>query len=250
MPTRQRRELQPGGDRRVALHALEVEDEHEHQREARQAVEEGGRGGRAEQAVLEDREVEHRRAVTAARRARTAAGRSRQRPGRRTRPAPCQPSIPPLEMPSTSPVRPIRNVTRAERVEASCPRRRPVISRRIENAQTLPIRPNGTLNQKTQCQEMSTSAPPSTGPITRPTAATIVLVPIATPSCSRGNASVTIAAELANRNAPPIPWSDPPDDQLGAAAREARRRARRPRTGGSRRCRRSCGRTGPTAARR
>ena len=53
---------------------------------------------------------------------------------------------------------------------------------------------------------MATSAPPRTGPITRPIAATIVLVPIATPSCSRGNASVTIAAAFANRNEPPIPW--------------------------------------------
>ncbi len=82
---------------------------------------------------------------------------------------------------------------------------RPVTSRRIEYAQTLPSSANGTLNQNTQCQEMSTSAPPSTGPITSPTAATIVLVPIATPSCSRGNASVTIAAALANRKEPPIP---------------------------------------------
>ncbi len=81
----------------------------------------------------------------------------------------------------------------------------PVISRRIENAQMLPSSANGTLNQKTHCQEMSTSAPPSTGPMTRPTAATIVLVPIATPSCSRGNASVTMAAALANRKAPPMP---------------------------------------------
>ncbi len=82
---------------------------------------------------------------------------------------------------------------------------RPLTSRKINAAQTLPAIPNGTLNQNTQCQLIATSAPPSTGPITRPTAATIVLVPIASPSCSRGNASVTIAAALANRNAPPIP---------------------------------------------
>ena len=81
--------------------------------------------------------------------------------------------------------------------------------------------PNGTLNQNTQCHEIATSAPPSTGPITRPTAATIVFVPIARPSCSRGNASVTIAAALANRNAPPIALEDPPQDQLRAVAGEA-----------------------------
>ena len=66
--------------------------------------------------------------------------------------------------------------------------------------------PSGTLNQKTQCHEIATSAPPSTGPITSPIAATIVLVPIASPSCSFGKASVTSAAELANRKAPPMPW--------------------------------------------
>ena len=61
------------------------------------------------------------------------------------------------------------------------------------------------MNQNTQCQLIATSAPPSTGPITSPIAATIVLVPIASPSCSRGNASVTIAAAFANRNEPPTP---------------------------------------------
>ncbi len=41
--------------------------------------------------------------------------------------------------------------------------------------------------------------------MTRPTAATIVLVPIARPSWRAGNASVTIAPEFANRKAPPMP---------------------------------------------
>jgi hypothetical protein len=112
--------------------------------------------------------------------------------------------MPPFEMPSTSPVSPIRNVLVPSTSKlVSSPR--PVTSRRIQNAQALPSRPKGTLNQNTQCQEMSTSAPPSTGPMTSPTAATMVLVPMATPSCSRGKASVTIAAELAKRNAPPSP---------------------------------------------
>ena len=38
-------------------------------------------------------------------------------------------------------------------------------------------------------------------------AATIVFVPIATPSCSRGKASVTSAEELAKISAPPMPWA-------------------------------------------
>ncbi len=66
---------------------------------------------------------------------------------------------------------------------------------------------SGTLNQKTQCQEIDTSAPPSTGPSTSPIAATMVFVPIANPSCSRGNASVTSADELAKRKAAAMPCS-------------------------------------------
>ena len=117
-----------------------------------------------------------------------------------------QPEMPPFEIPKTSPVRPIRNVIvpSASKLLSS---ERPVTSCRISAAQALPARANGTLNQNTQCQEIATSAPPSTGPITRPTAATMVLVPIARPSCSRGKASVTIAAALANRNEPPTPWA-------------------------------------------
>ena len=84
---------------------------------------------------------------------------------------------------------------------------RPVTSCSTTAPHSAPARPNGTLNQNTQCHEIATSAPPSTGPMTSPTAATIVFVPIATPSCSLGNASVTMAAALANRYAPPMPWT-------------------------------------------
>ena len=164
------------------------------------------RGGGGEQAVLEDREVEHRRAAVALDRARTAAAARRRRSGRRSRPGRSSREIPPLETPSTSPVRPTTNVAVPSR---SSPR---IASRPGELVQHQP-RPrrrrasaNGTLNQNTQCHEIATSAPPSTGPSTSPTAATIVFVPIARPSCSRGNASVTSAAALANRNAAPTPW--------------------------------------------
>ena len=60
-PDRHRRQLDARQDRVVALGALVVEDEDEHQGEAREPVEEGGRGRRGEEAVLEDRQVEHRR---------------------------------------------------------------------------------------------------------------------------------------------------------------------------------------------
>jgi hypothetical protein len=43
------------------FHALEVEHEEEHQREARQAVDERRAGGGGEHPVVEDGEVEHRR---------------------------------------------------------------------------------------------------------------------------------------------------------------------------------------------
>src|SRR5467141_658018 len=78
-----------------------------------------------------------------------------------------QPEMPPLEMPSTSPVRPTRNVSvpsASNLVSVS----RPVSSLRISQAQALPARASGTLNQNTQPQPKVTSAPPSTGPMTRP----------------------------------------------------------------------------------
>ena len=92
-----------GGDRRVALGALVVEDEQEHQREARQAVDEGGGAGGREQAVAEDLEVEHRRA--------RAALDQRPRAGSSTAAAArppitigsFQPLSPPRETPSTRP---------------------------------------------------------------------------------------------------------------------------------------------------
>ncbi len=89
------------------------------------------------------------------------------------------------------------NAVSSDRPESSC---------RISHAHRLPARPSGTLNQNTHGHENATSTPPSTGPITSPTAATIVFVPIAKPSCSRGNVSVTIATAFANRNEPPTPW--------------------------------------------
>src|SRR3954463_5347983 len=94
-------------------------------------------------------------------------------------------------------------------------------SLRTSAPHSAPASASGTLNQKTQCHEMATRAPPSTGPSTRPIAATIVFVPIARPSSSFGNASVTSAAAFAKRKAPD-PLEDPPQNELGAADREAR----------------------------
>ncbi len=62
-PDRHRGELDAGRDRIVALGALEVEDEDEQQRKAREPVDERGPGCRGEEPVAEDREVEHRGAA-------------------------------------------------------------------------------------------------------------------------------------------------------------------------------------------
>ena len=115
-----------------------------------------------------------------------------------------QPSMPPREIPYTSPVSPMTKTAVPGR---SRPRRTSVFASSCSTSapHAAPARPSGTLNQKTQCQEIATSTPPSTGPSTSPTAATMVFVPIARPSSCRGNASVTSAAEFANRNAPPMP---------------------------------------------
>ena len=64
-PDRERRELEAGHDRRLSLRPLEIEDEEEHQGEAREPVDECGRGRSAEQPVLEERQIEHRRATAA-----------------------------------------------------------------------------------------------------------------------------------------------------------------------------------------
>ena len=78
-------------------------------------------------------------------------------------------------------------------------------SRRVSAAQTVPMMPSGTLNQKTHCQPKAVSAPPMIGPRIAPTATIIWLVPMAKPSSWRGKASVTMALELAIRKAPPTP---------------------------------------------
>ncbi len=115
-----------------------------------------------------------------------------------------QPDSPPLETPSTSPVRPTTNVA-VPSVSKPLTWSGLASSRKIKEPQAAPAKAIGTLNQKTQCHEISTKAPPKTGPSTKPIAATIVLAPIAKPSCCLGKASVTRAAALANRKAEPIP---------------------------------------------
>jgi hypothetical protein len=109
-PERQRDELDARRDRRVALGALVVEDEQEHQREAGQAVDERRGAGGGEQAVLERSSGRASARVSDARSA-THSGSST---AAATSPAitivSFQPLSPPRETPSTSPVRPTTNV--------------------------------------------------------------------------------------------------------------------------------------------
>ena len=74
--------------------------------------------------------------------------------------------------------------------------------------------PSGTLNQNTQCQEIATSAPPSTGPSTSPTAATIVLVPIATPELLARERVGDERGGVREQERAADALQDPPQDQL------------------------------------
>ena len=115
-----------------------------------------------------------------------------------------QPVRPPLDTPSVSPVSPATNSSVPGMSNPTTSSRRPT-SRSTSHAHNVPAMPSGTLNQNTQCHEIETSAPPSTGPRTRPMAATMTFVPMARPSSAGGNASVTRALALANSSAAPTP---------------------------------------------
>ena len=71
----------------------------------------------------------------------------------------------------------------------------------------MPNRPNGTETRNTRCHSIGASTPPSISPRNEPLTAAMPLIPIALPRSFCGNASVRIAVELANRNAPPTPWN-------------------------------------------
>ena len=236
----------PGRDRVLALDALEVEDEQEQQREAREAVDERRAGGGREQPVLEDREVEHRRAVVALdqheqRQQHDAGDDAADRHGS------LQPFRPPRESPKTSPVSPTTNDGHARDVVAADavglgqlaqdqprPQRAQQRERDVEPEDPVPRdrderaaehRPDHEADggdHRVRAHRQRRAAP-----------------------C--GNASVTSAAELANRNAPPIPCSDAPDDQLRAAAREPRAQRRQREQHEPEHVGLSCGRRGPTA---
>jgi hypothetical protein len=69
----------------------------------------------------------------------------------------------------------------------------------------VPTTPIGTLTQKTSRQLTSLSRPPAMSPMNWPASAATMLMPSAIPRWVTGNASVTIALELAITIAPPTP---------------------------------------------
>ena len=92
-------ELDPGDDRVVALRPLEVEDEQEHQGEAREPVEEGGRRGGPVDADPEQAAGRASAPPCAARPARTPAAAAPRRSGRSTTIGASQPSRPGVRQP-------------------------------------------------------------------------------------------------------------------------------------------------------
>ena len=71
----------------------------------------------------------------------------------------------------------------------------------------MPKRPTGTEIRKTSRQSIGASRPPRIRPTNIPLTPTMLLIPSAMPRWLEGKASVRIAAELASRQAPPIPWT-------------------------------------------
>ena len=143
----------PGRDRVLALDALEVEDEQEQQREAREPVDERRAGGGGEQPVLEDRQVEHRRPVVA-----LDQHEDRQQHDADHDPADRQRVAPAVQARRARARRRARSARprTTSTPGMSKPRTRSGLasSRRIEPAHSEPSSANGTLNQNTQCQEM------------------------------------------------------------------------------------------------
>ena len=81
--------------------------------------------------------------------------------------------------------------------------------------------PNGKLNQKTHGHEIATSAPPSTGPITRPTAATIRVRPHREPELVLRERVGDERGRVREQEGAADALGDAPQDQLHAVGGEA-----------------------------
>ena len=69
----------------------------------------------------------------------------------------------------------------------------------------VPKSPKGTDSKKTRCHSTGARSPTETRPMKPPAMAATLLMPRASPRWCVGNASVTMAEELANSMAPPTP---------------------------------------------
>ena len=70
----------------------------------------------------------------------------------------------------------------------------------------VPTSPKGTDTTNTSRHSIGASTPPRMRPRNEPLTAPTPLIPIARPRSLGGKASVMMALELANSNAPPTPW--------------------------------------------
>ena len=75
----------------------------------------------------------------------------------------------------------------------------------LRHDHTVPNRPTGTDTRNTSRQSIGASRPPMTRPMNDPAMPATAFTPSAVPRWSCGKASVRMAAEFANRNAPPTP---------------------------------------------
>ena len=107
--------------------------------------------------------------------------------------------------PSNTPVRPILSVNKPNQSMRWC-FANVTGSRRRQIPQITPKIPSGTLNRKTQRHDHSVSKPPMTGPIKKPAAPAIWLMPRPNPTRPLRKASVTMAVLFVTNKAPPTPW--------------------------------------------
>ena len=228
--------------------ALEVEDEHEQQREAREAVDERRAGGGGEHAVLEDREVEHRRAPAALDQHERPAAAPRRRPAPPITTGSFQPEMPPLETPSTSPVSP---ATKTAVPSRSSPRTgsRLASSRRTSAPQSAPseaerhVEPEDPVprDRDQRAAEHRPEHEADRGDHRVRAHREAELLAREGVGDERGGVGEQERAADA--------LEDPPQDQLACRRPRSRRRARRARRRRSRRRRPACGRTGRTGGR-
>ena len=106
--------------------------------------------------------------------------------------------------PSSSPASPMLKLI-APNQSIDCRSNGRTGSRSRQIPHNAPKMPMGTLNRKTQRQDISVSSPPTIGPIRKPAAPAIWFTPSPRPICPFLNASVTITVLFVTSSAAPTP---------------------------------------------